>query len=80
MAGGTLKQLVTREMLGNGRRSYSNQDALDICLQMARGLRCGRQLGLCVCALLQLKHSLASHDGRHFKGNCVVNIYCQPGL
>jgi hypothetical protein len=39
MAGGTLKQLVTREMLGNGRKCYSNHDALDICLQMARGLR-----------------------------------------
>lgn len=41
MAGGTLKSLVTKEMLGNGRRTYSNADALDICLQMARGLRCG---------------------------------------
>jgi hypothetical protein len=40
MAGGTLKQLVTREMLANGRKTYSNKDALDICLQMARGLRC----------------------------------------
>jgi len=39
MAGGTLKQLVTREMLGNGRRTYSYKQALDICLQMARGLR-----------------------------------------
>lgn len=39
MAGGTLKQLVTREMLGNGRRTYTGVDALDICLQMARGLR-----------------------------------------
>ena len=39
MAGGTLKQLVTRDMLGNGRRAYSDRDAIDICLQMARGLR-----------------------------------------
>lgn len=39
MAGGTVKQLVTREMLGNGRRTYTNQQAVDICLQMARGLR-----------------------------------------
>jgi hypothetical protein len=39
MAGGTLKQLVTRDMLGNGRQCYSNKDALDICVQMARGLR-----------------------------------------
>jgi hypothetical protein len=40
MAGGTLKSLVTREMLGNGRRIYSYATGLDICLQMARGLRC----------------------------------------
>jgi hypothetical protein len=40
MAGGTLKSLVTREMLGNGRRIYSYAIGLDICLQMARGLRC----------------------------------------
>jgi hypothetical protein len=39
MPGGTLKQLITREMLGNGRRTYTNEQALDICLQMARGLR-----------------------------------------
>lgn len=39
MAGGTLKSLVTKDMLGNGRRTYSNADALDISLQMARGLR-----------------------------------------
>lgn len=39
MAGGTLKQLITREMLGNGRRVYGNKDGVDICVQMARGLR-----------------------------------------
>ena len=39
MAGGTLKQLVTRDMLSNGRGMYSDRDAIDICLQMARGLR-----------------------------------------
>lgn len=39
MPGGTLKQMITREMLGNGRRTYTNEQALDICLQMARGLR-----------------------------------------
>ncbi|KAF8055751.1 splA [Scenedesmus sp. PABB004] len=39
MCGGTLKQLVTRQMLANGARVYTNEQALDICLQMARGLR-----------------------------------------
>ncbi|KAI8476817.1 MAG: kinase-like domain-containing protein [Monoraphidium minutum] len=39
MGGGTLKQLVTRQMLAGGRRLYSDAQALDICLQMARGLR-----------------------------------------
>ncbi|WIA16106.1 hypothetical protein OEZ85_012827 [Tetradesmus obliquus] len=39
MSGGTLKQLVTRQMLSNGGRVYSLQEGLDICLQMARGLK-----------------------------------------
>jgi serine/threonine protein kinase len=39
MSGGTLKQLVTRQMLSNGGRVYSLVDGLDICLQMARGLK-----------------------------------------
>eukprot|EP00879_Flechtneria_rotunda_P024526 GHRR01026002.1.p1 GENE.GHRR01026002.1~~GHRR01026002.1.p1 ORF type:complete len:187 (+),score=52.77 GHRR01026002.1:566-1126(+) len=39
MEGGTLKQLVVRQMLGNGQRTYSSSQALAICLQVARGLR-----------------------------------------
>jgi serine/threonine protein kinase len=38
MGGGTLKHLVTRQMLLNGRRGYSDADAISICLQMAEGL------------------------------------------
>jgi serine/threonine protein kinase len=39
MAGGTLKSLVTRQMLASGGSVYTHCQALDICLQMARGLR-----------------------------------------
>lgn len=39
MAGGTVKQLLICEMLGNGRRVYNDAQALDICLQIARGLK-----------------------------------------
>lgn len=67
MAGGTLKQLVTREMLGNGRRTYSNKQAVDICLQMARGLRsvthpARHHLGYsCFSPAHQPTHSLCYH-------------------
>lgn len=39
MAGGTVKQLVTKQMLSNGGRVYNDAEGLDICLQMARGLK-----------------------------------------
>lgn len=40
MGGGTLKQLVTRQMLApRAKDGYTNSQGLDICLEMARGLR-----------------------------------------
>jgi hypothetical protein len=38
MGGGTVKNLVTRQMLMHGRSGYSDLDAMTICLQMAEGL------------------------------------------
>jgi hypothetical protein len=39
MAGPTLKKLVTRQMMLNPQRVYSDAAAIDICLQIARGLQ-----------------------------------------
>eukprot|EP00775_Hariotina_reticulata_P005978 gene5978-6217_t len=40
MGGGTLKQLVTKQMLApRSKDGYTNSQGLDICLEMARGLR-----------------------------------------
>jgi serine/threonine protein kinase len=39
MPGGNMKQLVWKQMLANGGTMYTLQEGLDICLQMARGLK-----------------------------------------
>jgi serine/threonine protein kinase len=39
MEGGTVHQLIIKDMMANGRRRmYTVRDALDMCLQMAEGL------------------------------------------
>jgi hypothetical protein len=39
MGGGTVHQLIIKEMMANGRRqAYTLLDALDMCLQIAEGL------------------------------------------
>ena len=39
MEGGSLKSLVQRQMLQNPTPLYSDAAGLDVCLQIARGLR-----------------------------------------
>jgi serine/threonine protein kinase len=39
MPSGNMKQLVWKHMLANGGTIYSLEEGLDICLQMAHGLK-----------------------------------------
>jgi serine/threonine protein kinase len=39
MPSGNMKQLVWKHMLANGGTVYTLEEGLDICLQMARGLK-----------------------------------------
>lgn len=39
MTGGNMKQLVWKHMMANGGTAYTLAEGLDICLQMARGLK-----------------------------------------
>jgi serine/threonine protein kinase len=39
MTGGNVKQLLWKHMAANGGTVYTLEDGLDICLQMARGLK-----------------------------------------
>eukprot|EP00878_Enallax_costatus_P022758 GHUV01024165.1.p1 GENE.GHUV01024165.1~~GHUV01024165.1.p1 ORF type:complete len:396 (+),score=103.79 GHUV01024165.1:320-1507(+) len=39
MAGGTMKQLVVQQMMSAPGRIYNDADSLDMCLQIARGLK-----------------------------------------